>query len=228
MAATTPTASSTSTSAPTERTTLKRLPDRGRHDLDTIGEILDHALICHLGFVVDGQPFVIPTICARLGDTVYVHGSPASRMLRTLKQGVDVCLTVSVIDGLVVARSSFHHSLNYRSVVVLGRARPVEDPAEKRRAVEAITNHVLPGRYAEAREPNDKELRGTSVLALPLDEASAKVRTGPPGDEPDDYALPIWAGLVPITTTYGAPVADPPLPDGIEVPASVARLTATA
>jgi nitroimidazol reductase NimA-like FMN-containing flavoprotein (pyridoxamine 5'-phosphate oxidase superfamily) len=209
------------TEAPTTRTTVKRLPDRGRYDRETVAAILDSSLICHLGFVADGQPVVIPTIQARRGDTVYVHGSPASRMLRTMKQGLDVCLTVTLVDGLVVGRSAFHHSLNYRSVVVFGRARLVDDVDEKLAALAAITEHVLPGRWDEARRPNDKELRATHVLALSIAEASAKVRTGPPLDEPEDYELPIWAGVVPLATVAGAPIADPQLSAGIPVPPSV-------
>jgi nitroimidazol reductase NimA-like FMN-containing flavoprotein (pyridoxamine 5'-phosphate oxidase superfamily) len=211
---------------PSERTTVKRLPDRGRYDHDTVASILDASLVCHLGFVVDGQPFVVPTIAARVEQTVYVHGSPASRVLRGGRAGIDVCLTVSLIDGLVVARSAFHHSLNYRSVMVVGTARVVVDADEKRRAVEAITNHVVPGRWSEARQPTDKELKATSVLALSLAEASAKMRTGQAVDEPDDLDLAIWAGVVPLETTTARPVADPALRSGIPVPPSVEALVA--
>lgn len=213
-------------SPPTERTAVKRMADRGSYDRRTIDAILDATCVCHLGFVVDEQPYVIPTICARADDTVYIHGSPASRMVRTIRGGVDVCLTATLVDGIVAARSSVHHSLNYRSVVVLGRARLVTDHAEKWAALETITNHVLPGRFDEARTPNDTELRGVSVLGLPLAEASAKVRTGHAKDEPEDYNLPIWAGVVPINICYGHPVVDPQLREGIPVPSSVQALRA--
>ncbi|HVX18541.1 MAG TPA: pyridoxamine 5'-phosphate oxidase family protein [Acidimicrobiales bacterium] len=212
--------------APTSRTTVKRLPERGHYDDATVAAILDAATICHIGFVVDDQPYVIPTICARSDANVYVHGSPASRMLRTLDAGADMCLTATVVDGLVLARSSFHHSINYRSVVVLGRARKVTDRDEKAEALRVITDHVVPGRYDEARVPTDKEVRSVNVLALSLEEASAKVRTGPANDEPDDYDLPIWAGVVPVTTTFGVPVPDDRVPAGTPIPASVGRLTA--
>jgi nitroimidazol reductase NimA-like FMN-containing flavoprotein (pyridoxamine 5'-phosphate oxidase superfamily) len=205
----------------TERTTVRRLPDRARYERSDAEAVLDEALICHLGFVVDGQPYVIPTIHARDGDVIYLHGSPASRMLRTLKGGIDACLTATIIDGLVVARSAFHHSMNYRSVVVLGRASEVTDLAAKTRALEAITNHVLAGRWDEVRPMNDMELRSTTVLALPLAEASVKTRTGPPGDDEDDYALAIWAGVVPLSLVPAEPVPDPRLAPGIAVPASV-------
>jgi nitroimidazol reductase NimA-like FMN-containing flavoprotein (pyridoxamine 5'-phosphate oxidase superfamily) len=174
--------------------------------------------------VVDGHPFVVPTIAARVDDTVFVHGSPASRVLRGGVRGIDVCLTVSVIDALVVARSAFHHSMNYRSAMVLGTAQVVTGIDEKRRALQAITNHVVPGRWEETRQPTEKELRGTSVLALSLDEASAKIRTGQPIDDPEDYALPVWAGIVPLAIVAGTPIPDPQLPPGIEVPPSVSAL----
>jgi hypothetical protein len=195
----------------TERTTLKRLPKRGDHQRATVEAILDEALVCHVGFVVDGQPYVIPTIHGRVGDQLYVHGSAASRMLRTLSEGVAACVTVTLIDGLVMARSAFHHSMNYRSVVVLGTARLVEDPAQKLDALRAIVEHVSPGRWAEAREPNANELKATSVLRLPIAEASAKIRSGPPIDDEEDYALPIWAGVLPLRLMAQAAVADPRL-----------------
>src|SRR5262245_16215109 len=177
---------------PTSRTTLKRLPTRADYDRASIYQILDEGFICHVGFVVDGQPFVIPTGYARAGDRLYIHGSAASRMLRELEQGIDVCVTVTLIDGLVLARSAFHHSVNYRSVVVFGRASVVEEAEEKFAALHAFTEHVLPGRWNDVREPNEQEMKATLVLALPLAEASAKVRTGPPVDDEEDYALPIW------------------------------------
>jgi nitroimidazol reductase NimA-like FMN-containing flavoprotein (pyridoxamine 5'-phosphate oxidase superfamily) len=192
----------------TERTTLRRLPKRGDHERATVDAILDEALVCHVGFVVEGQPYVIPTIHGRAGDRLYVHGSAASRMLRTLSGGVPVCVTVTLVDGLVMARSAFHHSMNYRSVVVLGTATAVEDEGEKREALRTIVEHVAPGRWAQAREPNATELKATSVLRLPIEEASAKIRTGPPVDDEEDYALPVWAGVIPLRLVAQAPVAD--------------------
>jgi nitroimidazol reductase NimA-like FMN-containing flavoprotein (pyridoxamine 5'-phosphate oxidase superfamily) len=208
---------------PTPRTTLRRLPARGRFDRATVYSILDEALICHVGFVADGQPFVIPTIHARVEDKLYVHGSAASRMLRTLEKAVPVCLTATLLDGLVLARSAFHHSMNYRSAVVLGEAQAVTDPKEKWDALEAIVEHVAPGRWAEAREPNAKEMAGTLVLRLPIEEASAKVRTGPPIDDEEDYALEVWAGVLPLRLVPGTPLADPRVPDGRPVSPSVER-----
>jgi nitroimidazol reductase NimA-like FMN-containing flavoprotein (pyridoxamine 5'-phosphate oxidase superfamily) len=209
----------------TERVRVKRLPERGVYDRDTIDAILDEGRICHLGFVHDGQPLVIPTIHAREGDRVYVHGSSASRTLRTLRGGLPACITVTILDGLVVARSVFEHSMNYRSVMVLGTARAVEDPDEKLAGLRAIAEHVLPGRWKEARLPNAAELKQTLLLALPLDEASAKVRTGPPKDQEEDYDLPIWAGEVPMRLTWLPPRPDPQLADDVEIPPSVQSLT---
>ena len=211
----------TVTNLQTERTTVRRLPERGGYERSEAEAILDEAYICHFGFVVEGQPYVIPTIHARDGDTIYVHGSPASRMLRTVKDGIDACLTATILDGLVVARSAFHHSMNYRSVVVLGRATEVVETDAKTRALEIITNHVLPGRWDEVRPMNDKEFKGTTVLVLPLAEASVKTRSGPPGDDDEDYALPIWAGVLPLSLVATDPVPDPVLKPGIDVPASV-------
>ena len=192
----------------TERTQVRRLPKRGVYEKEEIYSILDEGFVCHLGFVVDGQPFVIPTGYVRVDDEIYVHGSPASRMLRQGATGVDVCLTVTLVDGFVLARSAFHHSMNYRSAVVMGKARLLTDPQEKMRALEGFTNHIVPGRWDEVRQPTEHELKATSVLALTITEASAKVRTGPPVDDEEDYALPIWAGVLPLKTTMGAPVAD--------------------
>jgi len=206
---------------PTPRTTLRRLPARGHFDRATVNAILDEALICHVGFVGDGQPFVIPTIHARVGDHVFLHGSAASRMLKTLQGGVPVCLTATLLDGLVLARSAFHHSMNYRSVVVLGEATPVTEEGEKRDALHAIVEHVAAGRWREVREPSPKELAGTLVLRLPIEEASAKVRTGPPLDDEEDYALECWAGVLPLRLIPGAPVPDPRMPAGRPLPASV-------
>jgi hypothetical protein len=201
--------------APTTRTTVRRHPERGDYDRSTIDAILDEALICHVGFVVDGQPFVIPTIHARDADILYIHGSPGSRMLRNLKGGVDLCVTVTLLDGLVLARSVYNHSMNYRSVVVLGRAREVTDRDEKLRAMECVVEHVVPGRWADARQPSDGEIKGTTILALGLDEASAKVRSGRPTDDEDDLSFPVWAGVVPLEVTAQAPVPD----EGVRDPA---------
>jgi uncharacterized protein len=191
------------------RTEVARHPERGVYDREAIYRILDEALICHVGFVHEGHPFVIPTIHARSGDTLYVHGSPASRMLKELGAGVDVCVTVTLLDGLVLARSVYNHSMNYRSVLVLGRARLLNDPAEKVAALEAVVEHVVPGRWDDARQPTKKELAGTSVLALPLDEASAKVRTGPPIDFEADLELSVWAGVIPVGLRTRTPEGPP-------------------
>jgi len=192
----------------TPRTKLRRLPKRGAHDRPTIDAILDEALISHVGFVHDGRPAVIPTLHARLGDEVVIHGSAASRMLRALATGIDVCLTATLIDGLVLARSAFHHSVNYRSVVLYGQAHLISEPAEKEQALEAFTERMLPGRWADVRWPTRKELKATTVLKLPIDEGSAKVRTGPPIDDEEDYALDVWAGVVPLSLVRGEPVPD--------------------
>jgi nitroimidazol reductase NimA-like FMN-containing flavoprotein (pyridoxamine 5'-phosphate oxidase superfamily) len=204
---------------PTQRTQVKRLPDRGAYDSETVFRILDEGLICHVGFSVDGQPYVIPTGFARVEDTLYIHGSAASRMLRTLAEGVQVCVTVTLLDGLVLARSAFHHSMNYRSVVMLGRATLVSDPAEKIKALEAFTEHIVRGRWNDVRLPTEAELKATTVLALPLAEVSAKIRKGPPKDDAEDYELPIWAGVVPLTIAPAAPIDDPRLKAGLEPPA---------
>jgi len=210
---------------PTERTTVRRLPDRGRYDAETIYKILDEAFVCHVGFVVDGQPYVIPTNYVRVDDKLYLHGSSASRMLRSLSGGISVCVTVTLVDGLVLARSAFHHSVNYRSVVALGKATPVEDPAEKMRALELFTNHIVRGRWDDVRQPTAQELKATSVLVLPLTEVSAKVRTGPPKDDEEDYALPIWAGVLPLPVVAAAPVPDPRLNASIEPPPAIRSYT---
>lgn len=184
------------------------MPVRGLFDRKAIYRILDEAFVCHVAFVVDGQPYAIPTAYARVGDRVYLHGSAASRMLRALADGIDVCVTVTLIDGLVLARSAFHHSMNYRSVVILGTAQPVEDPEEKTAALRAFTNHVVPDRWHELRPMTEQELSATSVLALPIEEASAKVRTGPPKDDDDDLSWPVWAGVVPLSLQSGEPLPD--------------------
>jgi nitroimidazol reductase NimA-like FMN-containing flavoprotein (pyridoxamine 5'-phosphate oxidase superfamily) len=203
---------------PTERTTLKRLPKRGEFDRARVYEILDEAFICHVGFVANGQPFVIPTGYARVGDRLYIHGSAASRMLKTVGEGIDVCVTVTLIDGLVLARSAFHHSINYRSVVVLGKATVVEEPEEKLAALLAFTEQVVPGRWKEVREPNESEMKATLVLSLPLMEASAKIRTGPPIDDDEDYAIPVWAGVLPLCLSPGEAINDQRLQPGVSLP----------
>jgi nitroimidazol reductase NimA-like FMN-containing flavoprotein (pyridoxamine 5'-phosphate oxidase superfamily) len=197
--------------APTPRTRVNRLPKRGDYSQETIYGILDAAFLCHVGFVVEGQPYVIPTGYGRAGDTLYLHGSAASRMLRTLAGGVDVCVTVTLLDGIVLARSAFNHSMNYRSVVILGRATPVEDEAEKTEALRVISEQIVPGRWEHVRKPSAQELKATAVLVLPITEASAKIRTGPPGDEEEDYALDVWAGVLPLAIKAGEPVPDPKL-----------------
>jgi nitroimidazol reductase NimA-like FMN-containing flavoprotein (pyridoxamine 5'-phosphate oxidase superfamily) len=206
------------TFAHTQRTTVKRLPKRGAYDRETVYRILDEGFICHVGFVVEGQPFVIPTGYARIADELFIHGSQASRMLRTVGKGLDVCLTVTLVDGLVLARSAFHHSMNYRSVVVFGRATVVDEREEKLAALRALSEHMVPGRWDEVRGPSEQEMNATSVLSLPLSEASAKVRTGPPIDDEEDYELSVWAGVIPLSLIAGEPIADPRLPHGLEVP----------
>jgi nitroimidazol reductase NimA-like FMN-containing flavoprotein (pyridoxamine 5'-phosphate oxidase superfamily) len=198
---------------PTPRTKVKRHPERGDYDRETIDAILDEALICHVGFVVDGQPYVIPTIHARDGNTLFLHGSPASRMLRNLAQGIDLCVTVTLLDALVLARSVYNHSMNYRSVVVLGRAHEVTDPEQKLRGMQRVVEHLVPGRWDDARQPSAKEIKGTTILAVSLDEASAKIRSGPPKDFDEDLTLPVWAGLIPMSLEPSPPVAD----DGVEL-----------
>jgi nitroimidazol reductase NimA-like FMN-containing flavoprotein (pyridoxamine 5'-phosphate oxidase superfamily) len=202
---------------PTERTQVRRLPKRGVYDKAQVHAILDEGFVCHVGFAVDGQPFVIPTGYGRDGDRIFIHGSAASRMLRSLDQAIDVCVTVTLLDGLVLARSAFHHSMNYRSVVVLGKARALTDPAGKAEALRIITNHIVPGRWEEVRQPDERELKATSVLVLALDEVSAKVRTGPPVDDEEDYALPIWAGVVPLRTSPRQPLPDQRMLPGIHL-----------
>jgi len=213
------------TAAPSTRARIRRVPSRADYSRETIESILDEALVAHLGFEVDGQPYVIPTLHARVDDVVYIHGSAASRAIRALSGGVPACLTVTLVDGIVLARSAFHHSMNYRSVVILGEARPVEGPEERLRALEAFTERLLPGRWDEVRPPSRQELNGTRVLALPIDEASAKVRTGPPVDDDEDYEIDVWAGVIPLALERGAPVPDPRLRPGIEPSEAVGRLT---
>jgi hypothetical protein len=203
---------------PTERTQVRRLPKRGVYERETVYHILDEGLVCHVGFVAEGKPVVIPTGYGRKGDTLYLHGSPASRMLRTLGQGADLCITITLLDGLVMARSAFHHSMNYRSVVIFGKATLVEDPAAKWEALHTFTEHVAPGRWQEIRQPSEKELKSTTVLAIPLNEVSAKVRTGPPLDDEEDYALPVWAGVLPLELAHTTPLPDHRLPKETALP----------
>jgi nitroimidazol reductase NimA-like FMN-containing flavoprotein (pyridoxamine 5'-phosphate oxidase superfamily) len=207
------------------RVKVRRNAKRGDYDRATIDAVLDEALICHLGFVHDGQPYVIPTLHARADDQVLIHGSAASRALKTIAAGAPLCLTVTLVDGLVLARSAFHHSMNYRSVVVLGTARLVEGDDEKAAALEAFTEKLVPGRWDAVRWPSRQELKGTKVLTMPIDESSAKVRTGPPIDDDEDYALGTWAGVVPLALTPGAPAPDPQLRTGIAMPEHVRALT---
>ena len=199
-----------------------RRRDRGTYERETVNAILDEAFMCHVGFEVDGQPYVVPTVHARIGERLYIHGSVASRMLKNLSRGINVCVTVTLLDGLVLARSAFHHSMNYRSVLVLGTATAVTDKTEKRQVLTAIVNRVMPGRAAEVREPSAKELNATTVLGLPIEEASAKIRRGPPLDAEEDYALSCWAGVLPLRLMAMPPEPDPRLPKGIPVPQPVA------
>lgn len=203
---------------PTPRTRVKRLPDRGKYDRETVFAILDEGLVCHVGFALEGQPYVIPTLFARVDDQLYIHGSAASRMLRTLSGGVQMCVTVTLVDAIVLARAAFHHSMNYRSVVVLGRATLIESRDEKLKALEAFTEKIVRGRWADVRQPNESELKQTTVLRLPLEEVSAKIRSGGPKDEKEDYDLPIWAGLLPLPTVPAAPIPDPQLRATLDPP----------
>jgi nitroimidazol reductase NimA-like FMN-containing flavoprotein (pyridoxamine 5'-phosphate oxidase superfamily) len=197
-----------SNSSPTPRTRVVREPQRAVYDRDAVNQILDEGFLCHVGFAVDGQPYVIPTSYGRDGDVLYIHGSAASRMLRSLDRGIAVCVTVTLLDGLVLARSVFNHSMNYRSVVILGTATLVDDPAEKIAALRALSEHILPSRWDDSRQPNEKELKATSVLRIPIQEFSAKVRVGPPIDDEEDMSFPTWAGVIPLTMTVESPIAD--------------------
>ncbi len=208
---------------PTSRTRLVREADRAVYHREAAYRILDEGFLCHVGFVVDGQPFVIPTSYGRKDDSLYIHGSAASRMLRQLKESVPVCVTVTLLDGLVLARSIFNHSMNYRSVVVLGKAALVENPEEKIEALRLLSEHIIPGRWADSRQPNERELKATSVLRLPIEEFSAKVRSGPVVDDETDYSFPTWAGVVPLTMVAGTPIGDSRLDPTIQVPSYVKR-----
>jgi nitroimidazol reductase NimA-like FMN-containing flavoprotein (pyridoxamine 5'-phosphate oxidase superfamily) len=203
---------------PTQRTRIVREPQRAVYDRAAAYKILDEGFICHVGFVLDGQPFVIPTGYGRIGDNLYIHGSSASRMLRNLDQGIPVCVTVTLLDGLVLARSIFNHSMNYRSVVVLGKAVAVRDPEEKLEALRLLSEHIIPGRWEDSRKPNEKELKATLALRLPITEFSAKVREGDVIDDEEDYSFPTWAGIVPLSTVAGTPIDDARLVPGQEVP----------
>jgi nitroimidazol reductase NimA-like FMN-containing flavoprotein (pyridoxamine 5'-phosphate oxidase superfamily) len=211
------------TSTPNERIRVVREPHRGVYDRETIDKILDEGFVCHIGFTVNEQPYVIPTMYARVGDAIYFHGSAASRMLRGASAGIAVCITVTIADGLVLARSVFNHSMNYRSAVALGKATLVDAPEEKLAALRAFTEKILPGRWNDARQPNEKELKATSILRLPLTEVSAKMRTGPVEDDAEDYALPVWAGIVPLHLQGDAPVRDERCDPGIPVPGYAAK-----
>ena len=208
-----------------ERTQLRRLPKRGSHETEAIHQILDAGFLAHVGFCVDGQPFVIPTLFGRdrYSEKLYMHGSAASRMLRELETGVSACVTVTLVDGLVLARSAFHHSMNYRSVVAFGTARRIDDPEQKTQALRVISDHLIAGRWNEVREPTEKELKATAVLEFSIEEASAKVRTGPPLDDEEDYALSVWAGVLPLELTAGSPIADERLPQDIDAPSYVTQ-----
>ncbi len=203
---------------PTTRTRVVREPDRAVYDRETVYRILDEGFLCHVGFTMDNQPFVIPTSYGRKGANLYIHGSAASRMLRQMKDGVPVCITVTLLDGLVLARSVFNHSMNYRSVVILGKATQVDDPREKLIALRVLSEHILPGRWDDARQPNERELKATSVLRLPIEEFSAKVRVGPPIDDAEDMSFPTWAGVVPLEMKVGEPINDSKLDPGRELP----------
>jgi len=201
-----------------ERTRVRRRAQRGHYDRTMINAILDEALICHVGFVAESQPYVIPTIHARDGSRLLIHGAAASRMLGLAAQGIPLCVTVTLLDGLVLARSAFHHSMNYRSVVILGTAHETTPREEKMEAMRLLVEHVAAGRWQESRLPTDEELNATRILAIPITEASAKLRTGPPIDDEADHALKVWAGEIPVAQTFGAPIPDPQLKAGIDLP----------
>jgi nitroimidazol reductase NimA-like FMN-containing flavoprotein (pyridoxamine 5'-phosphate oxidase superfamily) len=211
----------------TAKTRINRLPKRGHYDRETIYKTLDEALICHVAFVENGQPFVIPINFARVDDTIVLHGAKASRLLKHIAEGNPVCIEATVVDGLVLARSVFHHSVNYRSVVLFGTGRPVEDENEKLAALEAVTEHLIPGRWREARLPNRKELNATRVVSIKIDEASAKVRVGPPIDDPEDYSLPVWAGVLPLQESALAPVRDQLQGEAIPLPEYISGYSRT-
>lgn len=207
----------------TKRTELHRIPNRGSRDWETINQILDAGFLAHVGFCVDGQPFIIPTLYGRDGEKLYLHGSAVSRMLRELETGIPTCVTVTLVDGLVLARSAFHHSMNYRSVVAFGSARKIADPGQKVESLRIISEHIIPGRWADVRKPSEKELKATTVLEFSISEASSKVRSGPPLDDENDYDLPVWAGILPLAITSRPPVPDDRLIKGVTLPDYVRR-----
>ncbi len=207
----------------TKRTELRRIPSRGSRDWETINQILDAGFLAHVGFCVDGQPFVIPTLYGRDGEKLYLHGSAVSRMLRELETGVPTCVTVTLVDGLVLARSAFHHSMNYRSVVAFGSARKIAGPEQKVESLRIISEHIIPGRWADVRKTSEKELKATTVLEFSISEASSKVRSGPPLDDENDYDLPVWAGVLPLAITSRPPVPDDRLIKGVTLPDYVRR-----
>lgn len=208
-----------------DRSRLRRIPARGTHERDSVHRILDEARICHVAFAVEGQPFVIPTLHGRMGDSVYLHGAKASRLLKHAAEGREICIAATIVDGIVLARSLFHSSMNYRSVVLFGRGRLLESDEEKLRALEAVSDHLQPGRWSDARRPNEKELAATGVVEVPIDTASAKIRSGPPLDDEEDYGLPIWAGVIPIAEASLAPVPDPRLMPGVPLPTYLAEVS---
>ena len=211
----------------TKRNQVRRLPKRAEYRKDAINKIIDEALICHVGFVQEGQPFVIPTIHTRWGDTIYLHGATVSRMLKQVQEGNPLCIEITLLDGIVFARSVFHSSMNYRSVVLFGTGRLVDSDDEKLRALEAMIKHIAPGRWEQARKPNQKELASTTVVAIQIESASAKIRTGPPSDDEEDYQLPVWAGVLPLQLQALEPVADPRLEEGISVPEHIMQANQT-
>lgn len=208
---------------PTDRTRVKRLPPRGVYDRQTIYAILDEALVCHVGIVTDGQPYVIPMLHARVDDHLYLHGSPGSRLIQSISRGEPACITATLLDGLVMTRSAFHHSVNYRSVVMLGRGELISEREHKWNVLHQLVERIIPGRWKEIRHPNDNEFNGTAVIGFPIEECSAKIRTGPPKDEPTDAHLPVWAGVLPLALRSGTPIPDPNLRPGIPTPDYVLR-----
>ena len=202
---------------------VRRMSERGHYDASTIYPIIDEALICHVGFIEDGRPFVIPTIHARIGDAIVIHGAKASRLLKHAGAGNELCVTVTILDGLVMARSVFHHSMNYRSVVLFGKGELIDDPDARLQAMTAVTEHIMPGRWADARGPNELELSATTIVRMPIEMASAKVRTGPPGDDDEDYGLDVWAGVIPIHQHIGQPLDDPKRTHDVAVPDYIRR-----
>lgn len=207
----------------TKKTKIKRLPKRGNFDRKVIYKILDEGFVCHVGFSIDNQPFVLPTAYARVDDQLLIHGSAASRMMKSMALEINVCVAVTLVDGLVLARSAFHHSMNYRSVVVFGKAEVIRDEGEKARALQAFTQHIIPHRWSEVRPPNKKELKGTMILSLALDEASAKIRSGDPVDDEEDYAMDVWAGVIPLEVSTKEPIADARLRDGVKIPPHISN-----